>query len=36
MRLCPVDPFIDLLPDRCVEAAIAFGKAADPEMTVAA
>jgi hypothetical protein len=33
MWFCSVDPLIDLLPDCGVETAIAFGEAADPEMT---
>jgi hypothetical protein len=35
MRLRPIDPLVDLLPDRGVEAVVALGKAADPEMTAA-
>jgi len=35
MRLRSIDPLVDLLPDRGVEAVVAFGKPADPEMTVA-
>src|SRR5262249_20631868 len=35
MRLGTIDPLIDLLPNRGVEAAIALGKAADPELSVA-
>ena len=32
-RVCPVDPLVDVLPDRGIEAVVALGKAADPEMT---
>ena len=36
MRFRAVDPLVNLLPDGGVEAAIALGKAADPQITVAA
>jgi hypothetical protein len=35
MRLRAVNPLVDVLPHRSVKAAVAFGKAADPEVTAA-
>ena len=34
MRLCAVNALVDLLPDRGIEPAIAFGKTADPQIAV--
>src|SRR5215471_6938881 len=33
MRFCAVNSLVDLLPDRGIEPAIAFGKTADPVLT---